>query len=852
MIKQAISEVEENKVTESIQSIPTSPKTKYYEFYINDKKANKGYGFDNNSVKTTKYNIFTFLPKSLLFILYRPELIYYLILIILENISIISPVIPVSTMVPYLLVLIIKLIREGVEDYFRYRYDKDVNTQKTIVYRKGDWKEVNSGNLYVGEIVLVKKEETFPADLMLIDSDKDEGVAFIETSTLDGECSLKKKFPPKLMSENINSGGKYKNKFKNYIGKIKCDEPNTEIFKFNGVVEFHYEEETQIHVFAVDNSQMLLKGAKLKTNEWACGIVVYTGQNTKLIKNLSKPKVKNSKVFNKMTNFVLLVFLIQAVLCSISAGLNYYNYTTYVQITNYMYKSSNPKLSSFLVYFSYLIIFKFMVPITLYVTFEVVRVCQAYFLWVNTELYSFTRKKFTRVNTISVIEELGDINFVFTDKTGTLTVNKLDMRYCIIGTKCYEHLDKELDSKKAHEGIIKLEDNYLEEFLKKEQQPEYPKWPEVKVLCESNENIEMTIEKESDLIIEFWKALALAHECVAVDKQESREYVGLSPDDIVLVKAAMKQGIILEKLDKASSRKLKILNEDHEFEVLNVFEFNSDRKKLSIIVRDKGQIKLFIKGADSEIKKLISPNSNLDFNDEAEHYVDFFSQSGLRTLYVGMKLIDEDEYKNWLLIWEKANKDLTNKEAEIKKAQMLMEKDIFLLGATVVEDELQDQVAETIKDLRQAGIKVWMLTGDKMTTAYNIGLSCGMIHKYNQIFFSNGEKGDEFSTLKKEYDMFIDSNKHLRKLPGYSIVIDSIILSTVFASESLTRQFIEVSNKAESVICCRVSPLQKSSVVRLMRKYHSETISLAIGDGGNDVSMILEANIGKNKSKYLL
>jgi phospholipid-transporting ATPase len=766
-------------------------------------------------------------------------------LIILENIPIISPVIPVSTMVPYLLVLIIKLIREGVEDYFRYKYDKDINSQKTLVYRKGEWKEVNSGKLLVGEIVLVKKDETFPADLMLIDSDKEEGVAFIETSTLDGECSLKKKFAPRLMSENINNSGAFKTIFKNYIGKITCDEPNTEIFKFNGVVEFHYQEETQVHKFAVDNSQMLLKGAKLKSNEWACGIVVYTGHNTKLIKNLAKPKIKNSKVFNKMTRYIFLVFLVQAVLCSVCAGLNYYDYTDYVQLTNYLPKFANPKLISFLSYFSYLIIFKFMVPITLYVTFEVVRVCQSYLLWVNTDLYSHNRKKFTKVNTISVVEELGDINFVFTDKTGTLTVNKLDMRYCIIGNKCYEHLDKESDSNKAHDGIITLEDDYLQDFIKKEKEPEFPQWPHVKVLCEANNKMEMTFEKESDLIIEFWKALALAHECVAEDKANGREYVGLSPDDIVLVKAAAKQRICLEKLDKASSRKLKILNEEHEFEVLNVFEFNSDRKKLSIIVRDKGQIKLFIKGADSEIKKLLSPNSNSDFNDEAEHYVDFFSKSGLRTLYVGMKLIDEEEYNNWKILWENANTNLTNKEAEIKKAQMLMEKDIFLLGATVVEDELQDEVTETIKDLRQAGIKVWMLTGDKITTAYNIGLSCGMIHKFNHIFFVNGEKGNEFSTLKKEYDAFLESNKYSKKLPDYSIVIDSIILSTVFASEELTRQFIEISNKAESVICCRVSPLQKSLVVRVMRKYHSETISLAIGDGGNDVSMILEANIGK-------
>jgi phospholipid-transporting ATPase len=822
---------------------------KAYKIMFGGTDKNKLNGMKDNTVKTTKYNLITFLPKSLMCILYRPELIYYLILIILENIPAITPVIPISTMVPYLAVLLLKMVREGVEDYFRYRYDKEINSQPTTFYNDGEWKETLTKNLRVGDLVLVKKDEVFPADLLLLDSDKDEGVAMIETSTLDGECSLKKKFPPKILSGNVNLNGKPRSDFKKFNGNLECDSPNTEIFKFNGLLEFSFLHSPEVHSVAVDNSQMLLKGARLKTNDWAVGLVVYTGHNTKLIQNLAKPKSKNSKSFNLMTKYVCYVFVIQFFFCIVSAILNYYNYEHHVKNVNYLPVSKNPAFSSFLVYFSYLIIYKFMVPITLYLTIEIVRVLQAYFIWVNVDFYSNYRKKFTKVNTISVVEELGEINFVFSDKTGTLTMNKMEMKNCIIGNRCFEISNDNLPNKAKNnsKGITEMNENFLFNLTKQELDENYPIWQHsgLKVECETNENIFFCFNKKSDLVKEFWKALALANECTATQSSGNLEYIGTSPDDIVLVSAAAKHGVALQKLDKASSRKLKILEEDQEFEILNTFEFSSERKKLSVIVRDKDQIKLFIKGADSELKKIMSPNSYKDFNDECEYYTDFFSKKGLRTLFVGMKLLDEQDYQKWKIVWDQANRNLINKETEVRNAQMMIEKDIFLLGATVVEDKLQEGIPETISDLRDAGIKVWMLTGDKMDTAYNISISCNMIHNNNYTFFANGEKGETFSMLKTNFEQYMNKNQPSSpKSLSYSIVIDSVILSSIFQSESSTKEFIEISNKAESVVCCRVNPLQKSQVIKVMKKYHPNMISLAIGDGGNDVSMIMEANVG--------
>ena len=845
-----------NKIEKLDKILLYSEKESAYKFHVNDTEANKSKNFPTNTVTTTKYNILTFLPKALIYQHYRPEKVYFLIIIILENIPFITPVIPISTMVKYCFLLTISMMREAWQDYLRYCYDSELNNEPVLAYRSGMWEEIKTEDLRVGELVLVKRNVRFPADMILIDSDREEGVAFIETSSLDGEVSLKKKFSPKEFVGIINDNSMFRASFRNITGTLKCEEPNSDIFKFNGLFEVQIEGDDKNYEIAVDNSQMLLKGAVLRNNSWAVGMVTYTGHNTKLIKNLNSSSSKESKVFQLMTEFVLIVFIVQEIFCAISAGLNSYYYNTYIYMENYFpkYKFSPSKDSAF-VYLSYLIIYYYFIPITVYVTIEFVRMIQAYFLWVNSDLYSHYRQKQLVVRTVSVMEELGAIDYIFTDKTGTLTMNKMEMRYCVIGDNCYEYRHKDpVESNKKldndEHGIILMEHRYLENFINLENEVGENNWAfkNSKITNKYNKNLSLYFEKESSLILEYWKALSLAHECVAEEKENGKgfNYVGLSPDDVVLLKAAVCQGVVLQRLDKASARKLKILGIDQEFEILNLFEFSSDRKRLSVIVRDKGIIKMYIKGADSEMKKLIAKDTQLEFLEEATHYSDNFSKSGLRTLFVGMKIIDEQEYLEWIQnVWSNAVKNIEDKNAAIKKAQDIIEKDIYIIGATIVEDKLQDQVPETIQDLQTAGIKIWMITGDKMDTAYNIGMSCNLIGKDVQTFFVRGENGERLSKLQKEFIDFKEINMNEDKLPSYSIIIDSVTISAILEKEETIKTFIDISNEAESVICCRVSPLQKSEIVRIMNKYHPQKTSMAIGDGGNDVSMIMEANIGK-------
>ena len=304
---------------------------------------------------------------------------------------------------------------------------------------------------------------------------------------------------------------------------------------------------------------------------------------------------------------------------------------------------------------------------------------------------------------------------------------------------------------------------------------------------------------------------------------------------------ANEQGFKCKKSQSQFTRNVDFQKEMMIFEVLNVLEFSSDRKRMSIIVRDENVIKLYIKGADSEIIKRLSTLNNTLRLEKSKHYVNHFSRLGYRTLMLGMKVLDEIEYQNFNKMLKEAAMDLRNKKKLVNELMDNMERDIFLLGSTIVEDKLQDKVPETIRDMRLAGIKIWMLTGDKLDTALNIGLSCNLIKKNLKTFMINGEEGDTIDKLFTEFEEF--KRVSITNV-SYAVLIDSIVLTNILSNKRFIEKFVNVASGAVSVICCRVSPLQKSEVVRMMKKNNPKAITLAIGDGGNDVSMIMEAHIG--------
>lgn len=376
---------------------------KYHKFFINDKMQNKKlYKHKNNEICTAKYNIFTYFPKALVIQFFKILNFYFLVLACVQVTSI-SPLSPLTT-AAFALVIFIAILREGIEDLSRHKYDKETNNSKVTVYRDGKWIQATSSSINIGELVLVSDKETFAADLVLLDSNLPEGICYVETATLDGESKLKQKISNKNTVGFLNP---FLENFK-LSGNFTCDPPNYDLYKLDGSMELSMSLPKTVQsernvlnlndsinvIIPIDSKQLLLKGAVLKQTEWIIGFVVYTGHNTKIILNSTKPKLKFTKIHRLMNKTILIVFLAQVCLCITCSVLNNYYYRSFVSKNPYLPKYQwSPGVDSLLVYLSWMVLLNTMIPISLIITLEIVRSFQGAFISFDVDMYSYVRQK---------------------------------------------------------------------------------------------------------------------------------------------------------------------------------------------------------------------------------------------------------------------------------------------------------------------------------------------------------------------------------------------------------------------------------------------------------------------------
>ena len=876
-------------------------------FHINDNKLNKKYKIRNNKISTTKYNIISFFPKGLLLQFTRLPNIFFLFTAIIQSIPVISPLTSLTAIIPLIFVLGVSMIREFIEDWTRKTYDDLNNKEEVIVFREGSFKKEYSESLRIGEIVVVPEGKTIPADMVLIDSGLRDGIAYVETSSLDGEKALKFKLANKqtvgIFSDENN---KREINFRNLIisGEIEIAPPNQNLNEIYGKIKFFLKNNEIVKAnnifYEISLKEFILKGSVLRNSNWIVGVIVYTGMYNKIILNSKKPRTKISQIEKRMNNYLLYVFIFLMLCCLVCSILHNHGYKKHrLFYDNFILIKRSPFSESFITFFTYFLLLNTMIPISLIVTLEIIKIIQGLLIECDTKLYSKFRHVFCKARAVSINEELGSVNFIFSDKTGTLTLNQLKFKYCLINNKCYEYKrdinynktfsiannKKLLENFSFIKDIIPFHDNFFSNEVSNKRKYLKERQSKKKIVELS------ALEEEIEAIDEFWKAIALTNECIVSEEKGDLKYLGTSPDDNELVKTACNQGYKL--FSTSIDKKMVRIGREGEFsfEILHVLGFSSERRRMSIIFRDKNVIKIYCKGADIEIVKRLSDKAkSLKKFEVIYTELNNFSKYGFRTLMYGYKIINESEYTSWIDKIRKGEKFQKNRL--IERLYDLIECDFELLGGTVLEDKLQNKVPDTISSLKRADIKIWVLTGDKMDTVENIGISCNLLtfnekifrikisnnyedmsdnsateidnffedfkyflenslsnnnNKNNlQIFSNKNNKSDDKSSMSVSdiNSEFLSNLKDNNLISNFSIIIESPLFHYLFRDDEMTEKFLSIAQYATTVICCRASPFQKSQVVQKIKKFNPQAVTLAIGDGRNDISMLMEANIG--------
>ncbi|KAJ3143147.1 hypothetical protein HK100_008266 [Physocladia obscura] len=796
---------------------------------------------------------------------------------------------------PFIIIIAITMAKDGLEDMRRHTSDGAMNAQitRTLNFpnanarfhaKNSDWKfnilnvwsfksscatvspnpsgdkpaawlETKWGDVKVGDVVLINSNDSIPADVLILTSSDSDGLCYVETKNLDGETNLK------IRNSLLETAPITRDTFAKlleYKFRVETENPNPNLYTFTGTAFFQGSDAKD--QFPLNINSILLRGCTLRNTEWVIGLVLFTGKDTKICMNAGATPSKQSRIEKLM----------------------------------------NPQMTS-------LIAFQNIVPISIYLTIEIVKTIQSKFIYDDFDMFYEPLNKSCIPKAWNLSDDLGQIDYIFSDKTGTLTRNIMQFKKCSINGVVYGDQESVSPIQPSNQcsisltgiakknGALKIR-RLLSEITRNSTMINSPAKNKVTFLTNLSSNNVNKISPTEDIgtsqtenlkftdsvllreisnisnsqyapLRDFFTTLAVCHSVMISKDENSPEnvkYNAQSPDEAALVNAARDMGFIFTTRT-SSSIIVDVLGEDEECAILNAIEFNSTRKRMSVIVkRPAGEIVLYCKGADTVIYERLAPGQD-QIKKITQSHLEEFAEDGLRTLCIAYTVLNLELYETWVEEYNIAATAIDDREQKMDAVAEKIEKNLILMGATAIEDKLQEGVPDCIQTLLAAKIKIWVLTGDKMETAINIGFSSNLLHRSMNLILIRGANNygnDEAESTKRELaqalhcffgvgevtEEITKSRKYFKEVgknnqnEQYALIIDGIALKYALQDDQ-KNLLIELGTRCAAVICCRVSPLQKAKVVELV-KASVQSLCLAIGDGANDVSMIQAAHIG--------
>uniref|UniRef100_A0A0V0J415 Phospholipid-transporting ATPase n=1 Tax=Schistocephalus solidus TaxID=70667 RepID=A0A0V0J415_SCHSO len=888
-----------------------------------------------------------------------------------------TPISPATVVAPLIVVMSVQIIKDGYDDLGRHLNDKKINDTPFLVWVHKDrgfevessWDSVKARNIRCGDLILCREGESFPCDTLLLASSNHDGKVAVTTGNLDGESSVKTRFtlpatqkPFEVLLKEFNSPGTLGSLLGDVnfpsVAHIVCQNPTDDFGTFEGRLEYATANTEgngtdNQHSIPLTIENIGLRGATLRTSGVIC-VAIYTGKDTKLSLNAKCGQKKTSSTKHRFNSILLIFILAMLILTLIFVGIEYgwQNqvsgsgwYLVYGQLTAWKVTQGA---------FDEAILMNYLIPISMIVIMEIVQFFLALYAVNDITFYDEHLGKHCQVNATNIAEELGQVEFLFSDKTGTLTENKMEFRCFALAEENHAYSleedglykisgkPKQYSNEGVPMGVKEFVDVTFESSEDENEADSFAKqasrhWQRgTERVTEHSEEAEL-----------FWKVATLCHSVEVKASSEAEEqkgdnmnYSAASPDELALVRAAAKCGFVYLGRESTTDEWTDLGRETVRVSTLSgaaggdgrkllhfyrggTLEFDSTRRRMSVLVQSAqdGRCFVFSKGAETAIlNQRVSSGSPPRIHDNVTRQVNDFASRGLRTLVFAAREVSASLYRTMVDELKRAQ-GLTGQERikALEKISAKIESRLSLVGVSGVEDRLQPGVKRCLRSLITAGIQVWVLTGDKEETATKISQTAGLFSRQMTLLrltqYENVESvaraiSDHLKLIQMTPELVLDqaggnpappgsvttcstvasvpsegetsvsltrvtrtqcAARWLEKLRSWfqqawttghrkghqqrngtrtiGLVIDGQTLRYA-TSDILRRNFLKLCLEASTVLCCRLTPFQKAAVVKLVAEGTKDVIGLkapvtaAVGDGGNDVAMLLQANVG--------